>query len=100
MSNVYLDVPSPDDIHYHTDRQLRRTERALKQLDPGDVLSTIDSRIAAESDPKAHPFYGLVCWHLEKCLRPMDGAQFFDTCRRLIIDSINQCLDEALARED
>jgi hypothetical protein len=98
MSNVYLDVPSPDDMNYHAEVQVRRTERALKQLDPGDVLAVIDARIAAEPDPQAHPFYAMVRWHLEKCLTPLDGAQFFDACRRLVIDAINVCLDEALSR--
>jgi hypothetical protein len=40
-----------------------------------------------------------VCWHLEKCLTPMDGRQFFDTCRQIVIDAINVCLDERLGRE-
>jgi hypothetical protein len=67
-------------------------------LDPGDVLSVIDSTIAVESDPTKHPLYQLVAWHLEKCLTPLDGGAFFDTYRRLVLDPINVCLDEALSR--
>jgi hypothetical protein len=96
MSTRYSVEPSQ--INYHAEIQVRRTERALKQLDPGDVLAVIDSRIAAEPDPTAHPLYAMVCWHLEKCLTPMDGGQFFDRWRALIIDAINVCLDERLAR--
>jgi hypothetical protein len=91
------DTPEPSQIDYHAEIQARRVERALKQIDPGDVLAVIDGRIAAEPDPTAHPLYALVCWHLEKCLTPMDGAQFFDTCRQLVIDAIHVCLDERLA---
>jgi hypothetical protein len=73
---------------------------ALKQLDPGDVLTIIDATIASEPDPAQHPLYALVCWHLEKCLTPMDGGQFFDTCRQLVIAAINVALEDALERED
>jgi hypothetical protein len=92
------DTPEPSQIDYHAEIQVRRVERALQRLDPGDVLAVIDGRIAAEPDPKAHPLYAMVCWHLEKCLTPMDGAQFFDTYGQLVIDAINVCLDERLAR--
>ena len=93
-------TPEPSQIDYHADRQLRRTEQALKRLDPGDVLAIIDSHIASEADPAQHPLYHFVCWHLEKCLTPIDGAEFFDTFRRLVIDAINTALDAALERGD
>ena len=94
MSSRYTAEPSQ--IDYHSDCQARRVEAALKRLDPGDVLAIIDARIAEEADPAQHPLYQLVTWHLEKCLTPLDGGQFFDTARRLVIDAINVCLDEAL----
>ena len=100
MSIHGINVPSPDDIDYHADRQQRRVQRTLTQLDPSDILSIIDSRLASEPDPKAHPLYHLVCWHLEKCLTPMDGGQFFDRCRQLVISAINTALDDLLERED
>ena len=100
MSSYGINVPSPDEINYHEDLQARRIERARKLIDPGDVLAVIDDRIAAESDPTKHPLYQLVCWHLEKCLTPMDGAEFFDTFRQLVLAAIDTCVDELLARED
>ena len=87
MSTYGIHVPAPDEHDYHADRQQRRMQRALKSLDPGDVLAIIDSRIASEPDPTQHPLYHLVCWHLEKCLTPMDGGVFFDRCRQLVIDA-------------
>jgi hypothetical protein len=96
MSTRY--TPEPSQIDYHADIQVRRVERVLKQIDPGDVLSVIDEKVASESDPAKHPLYPLVCWHLEKCLTPLDGGQFFDRWRALIIDAINVCLNEALSR--
>jgi hypothetical protein len=100
MSIYGIDVPSPDEIDYHADRQQQRVAAALKQLDPGDVLAIIDSRIANEPDPAQHPLYHLVCWHLEKCLTPLDGSQFFDTFRTLVISAINVALEDALQAED
>jgi hypothetical protein len=100
MSIYGIHVPAPDEHDYHADRQQRRVQRALKSLDPGDVLAVIDARIASEPDPAQHPLYQLVCWHLEKCLTPMDGGQFFDGFRQLVIDAINTALDAALAGED
>jgi hypothetical protein len=96
MSTRYAVEPSQ--IDYHAEHQVRRTERALKALDPGDVIATVESRLAQESDPRQHPLYHFVCWHLEKCLTPLDGGEFFAHWRRLIIDAINVCLDEALSR--
>jgi hypothetical protein len=97
MSTRY--TPEPSQIDYHAEIQVRRVERALKEIAAGDVLSIIDEKVTSESDPAKHPLYAMVCWHLEKCLTPMDGRQFFDTCRQLVIDAINVCLDERLARE-
>ena len=100
MSTYGMKVPSPDDIDYHTDRQVRRVQAALKQIDPGDVLAILDSRIASEPDPAQHPLYHMVCWHLEKCLTPMDGGKFFNDWRQLVIDAINVALNDALELED
>jgi hypothetical protein len=100
MSMYGIHVPAPDDLNYHEARQQQRVQAALQVIDPGDVLAVIDSRIAAEADPQAHPLYVMVCWHLEKCLTPMDGGQFFDRFRQLVLDAIDTCLDDVLARED
>ena len=53
MSTRY--IPEPSQIDYHSEIQERRVQAALKRLDPGDVLSIIDSRIAAEPDATQHP---------------------------------------------
>jgi hypothetical protein len=98
MSTRY--TPEPSQINYHADIQAQRVERAMRLIDPGDVLAIIDSRIASEPDPAQHPLYHLVCWHLEKCLTPMDGGEFFDRCRQLVISAINTAIDERLERED
>jgi hypothetical protein len=93
------DTPEPSHIDYHAEIQVRRVERALKQIDPGDVLAVIDGRIAAESDPKAHPLYAMVCFFLDR-QRAVDGGQFYDQFRQLVLAAIDTCLDELLAMED
>jgi hypothetical protein len=95
-----IHVPEADQVNYHEARQVQRVERARKQIDPGDVLAVIDSRIAAESDPVKHPLFQLVCWHLEKQLTPLDGGQFFDQFNQLVMAAVDTCLDELLAMED
>jgi hypothetical protein len=98
MSTRY--TPEPSQIDYYADVQARRVERALKMIDPGDVLAVIDSRIAAESDPKAHPLYAMVCWHLERQRTPLDGGAFYDCWHQLVLAAIDTCLDEVLTMED
>jgi hypothetical protein len=100
MSTRHLPYPPDFDIDYHEAQQAQRVQRALKRIDPGDVLAVIDSRIAAEADPQAHPLYAMVCRHLERCLTPLDGGQFFDRFRQLVLQAIDTCLDDVLARED
>jgi hypothetical protein len=92
------DTPEPSQVDYHADLQAQRVERALQQIDPSDVLSIIDDRIAAESNPKAHPLYTLVCCFLDR-QRAVDGGQFYDQFRQLVLAAIDTCLDEILARE-
>jgi hypothetical protein len=93
------DTPEPSQIDYHADLQAQRVQRALQRIDPGDVLAAVDGRIAAESDPKAHPLYTLVCFFLDR-QRAVDGGQFYDHFRQLVLAAIDTCLDESLARED
>jgi hypothetical protein len=100
MSIHGMHVPSPDEINYHEAHQAQRVQRALKQIDPGDVLAVIDRWLAAEPDPTQHPFYGMVCWVLERQLTPLDGGEFYDRCRQLVLAAIDTCLDELLAMED
>jgi hypothetical protein len=97
MSMYNIDVPAPDEINYHEAQQVQRVENARKQIDPGDVLAVIDSRIASEADPAKHPLYQLVCWHLERQWTPCDGGQLFDRCNQLVMAAVDTCLDELLA---
>jgi hypothetical protein len=97
MSTSY--TPEPSQIDYHADLQAQRVQTALQRLDPGDVLAVIDGRIAAASDPKAHPLYTLVCFFLDR-QRAVDGGAFYDTFRQLVLAAIDTCLDELLAMED
>jgi hypothetical protein len=98
MSTRYAVEPSQFD--YHADLQAQRVQRALQQIDPGDVLAVIDGRIAAESDPKAHPLYTMVCFFLDR-QRAVDGGQFYDQFRQLVLAAVDTCLDDALeALED
>lgn len=96
MSSQRMHVPEPSQIDYHVDCEVRRVERAKALIDPGDVLAVIDSRIAAEADPKAHPLYAMVCWYLERQLTPLDGGQFFDRFKQLVLAAIDTALDDAL----
>jgi hypothetical protein len=75
MSSYGIHVLSPDDINYHEACQAQRVQRALQRIDPGDVFAVIDGRIAAESDPKAHPLYTMVCFFLDRQCA-VDGGQF------------------------
>jgi hypothetical protein len=94
MSTPY--IPEPSQIDYHADLQAQRVERARKLIDPGDVLSIIDSRIASMADPKEHPLYPLVCWHVEKCLTAVDGGAFFDRFNQLVRAAVDMALDDML----
>ena len=96
-----IHVPEPSQTDYHADQQAQRVQRALTLIDPGDVLGHHRPRIAAEPDPTQHPLYAMVCWHLERCLTPLDGGQFFDGFRQRVLAAIDTCLDDVLeAMED
>jgi hypothetical protein len=99
MSSYGIHVPSPDEINYHEAAQQQRVQAALQRIDPGDVLAVIDGRIAAESDPKAHPLYTLVCFFLDR-QRAVDGGAFYDRFRQLVLAAIDTCLDDLLQMED
>jgi len=99
MSSYGINVPSPDEINYHEAREQQRVEAAKKRIDPGDVLSIIDSRIAQEPDPRAHPLYPLVQFYLDRQIA-VDGGTFFDHCKRLVLAAIDTALDDLLELED
>lgn len=96
MSNYHLYVPSPDEHDYHEACQVERVRRAVKQIDPGDVLAVIDSRIAENPDPQAHPLFKMVCWALELQLTPLDGGEFYDQFKSLVLQAVDSCLDDML----
>ena len=100
MSIYGIHVPSPDEHDYHAEVQAQRVERARKLIDPGDVLSIIDSRLAQEPDPRAHPLYPLVQFYLDR-QTAVHGGEFFDDCKRLVLAAIDTALDDVLdAMED
>jgi hypothetical protein len=97
MSTRY--TPEPSQIDYHADIQAQRVQAALKRIDPGDVLSVIDDRIASEPDPTQHPLYGLVMFCLDRQVA-VHGGEFWDTWKRLVLAAIDTCRDDVLAMED
>jgi hypothetical protein len=100
MSTYNISMPSPDEHNYHESRQVQRVERARKLIDPGDVLAIIDTRIAAEPDPKAHPLYGLALFCLDRQVA-VHGGEFWDTWKQMVLAAIDTALDDVLkAMED
>jgi hypothetical protein len=89
----------PSQIDYHADLQAQRVARAKRRIFPGEVLEKIDAAIASESDPRAHPLYPLVQFYLDR-ETAVHGGEFYDTCRRLVLDAIDRCVDDLLAMED
>jgi hypothetical protein len=99
MSSYGIHVPAPDEHDYHADREQQRVEAAKKLIDPSDILSIVDSRIAAEPDPTAHPLYGLVLFCLDRQVA-VHGGEFFDRFRQLVLCAIDTALDDLLEMED
>jgi hypothetical protein len=95
MSTYGINVPSPDEINYHEAQQAQRVARAKALIDPGDVLAIIDTRIAAEPDPKAHHLYGLVLFCLDRQVA-VHGGEFFDRFRQLVLCAIDSALDDLI----
>ena len=94
------DTPEPSQIDYHADVQAQRVARAKKLIDPGDVLSILESRLAQEPDPRAHPLYPLVQFYLDHQIA-VDGGAFYDHCKRLVLAAIDTAIDDVLeAMED
>jgi hypothetical protein len=93
-------TPEPSQSDYHADVQVQRVARAKQLIDPGDVLAIIDSRIAQEPDPRAHPLYPLVQFYLDR-QTAVHGGAFYDHCKRLVLAAIDTALDDVLdAMED
>jgi len=99
MSSYGINVPSPDEHNYHEAREIQRVARAKALIDPGDVLSIIDARIAAEPDPSQHPLHGLVLFCLDRKVA-IHGGEFFDRFRQLVLCAIDSAIDDLLDMED
>jgi len=95
MSN--LPYPPDFQIDYHADLQAQRVERAFAQLDPGDVLATVEAQLAQESDPAKNPLFPLINFLLDR-QTAVDGARFYDAWRALVVAAIERCLTEALSQ--
>jgi hypothetical protein len=95
MSSYHINVPSPDEINYHADRQVQRVEAARRLLDPGDIIAIVESRLSQEADPKTHPLFGLVNFLLDRQVA-VDGAQFYNDWRRVVLQAIDTATDDAL----
>jgi hypothetical protein len=94
-----INVPAPDEHDYHEARQTQRVHAAMQLIDPGDVIAIIESRLASESDPKAHPLYGLVLFCLDRQVA-VHGGEFWDTWKQMVLAAIDTCLDDVLEMED
>jgi hypothetical protein len=89
------DTPEPSQIDYHADVQAQRVARAKALIDPSDVLSILDSRLAQEPDPRAHPLYPVVQFYLDRQIA-VDGGAFYDHCKPLVLAAIDTALDDVL----
>jgi hypothetical protein len=99
MSTRHLPYPPDFDIDHAAAHHEDRRRRALKALDPGDVLSVLDGLITQEPDPTKHPCFDLVNWLLDR-QRSVNGGTFWDQWKRLAHQAIDRLIDERLAVED
>jgi hypothetical protein len=99
MSTHHIPYPPDFDVDYHADLCEQRRRRALKSLDPSDVLAELDDLIASEPDPKAHPCFGLVNWLLDGQLA-VDGGSFWDAWKALALQAIDRLVEARLQGED
>jgi hypothetical protein len=83
MSTRHIPYPPDFDIDYHADLAWQCRQRALKALEVGDVLSTIDDLISQEPAPERHPCFPLVAWLLDRQLTPGDGGAFWNAWKAL-----------------
>jgi hypothetical protein len=99
MPTRHIPYPSDFTIDHTAAIHGERRRRALASLDAGDVLSVLDDLIAQESDPKAHPCFGLVNWLLDRQLS-VDGGAFWGQWKALACQAIDRLVDDRLQRED
>jgi hypothetical protein len=99
MSTHQIPYPPDFDVNYHADRQQQRVERARKLIDPGDVISVVESRLSAEADVTQHPLYQLTLFLLDRATA-VDGAKLYNDWRRVVLMAIDSLTDDALELED
>jgi hypothetical protein len=99
MSTRHLPYPADFDVNYHADRQQQRVSAALKRLNVGDVIATVEDELAQVADPHQHPLFPVVNWLLDRQLS-VDGGAFWDAWRTLCQQAVDRCVAEALAQED
>jgi hypothetical protein len=99
-----MSIPYPPefDRDYHAEWHEERQRRALKALDPGDVIASVEETLAGEHDPQQHPLYRLVCHAL--AYGTHTGTRYWAreslaaAWERRIQQAIEALVDEALAR--
>jgi hypothetical protein len=100
MSTRHLPYPHDFEINHDAAHHEERRRRALKALDPGDVLAQVDDLIASEPDPAMHPLYPMVLWLLDQAWTPGHGGEFWDAWKRLAHQAIDQLVEARLQGED
>jgi hypothetical protein len=64
-------------------------------IDPGDVISVVESRLSAEADVTQHPLYQLTLFLLDRATA-VDGAKLYNDWRRVVLMAIDSLIDDAL----
>jgi hypothetical protein len=100
MSTRHLPYPPDFEVNHSAAIHEERRRRALKALDPDDVLAVIEDLLASEPDPAKHPLYSMVLWLLDQALTPGSGGDFWDAWKRLALQAIDQLVEARLQGED
>src|SRR5262245_11361806 len=99
MSRHHIPYPRDFDEDPTAAHHEERRRRAVRQLDPGDVIATIEDLVAQIADSQQHPLYHLVLFYLDR-QTAVHGGAFFDGWKALVLTAIDRCVIEALRQED
>ena len=88
-------IPQADQINYHEACQQQRIARAMKLIDPSDVLTLVRNPLAMDSDPTQDPIYQMVLFFLDRT-HACDGGKLFDDWKGRILQAIDTLTDDAL----
>jgi hypothetical protein len=91
--------PSDFDIDHAASHHEERRRLALKSLDAGDVIATVEDTLAGAADPRQHPLFPLVNWLLDRQLS-VDGGVFWDQWKQCCLDAIDRLVEAHLQGED